>query len=656
MFSQLEVFDCWGRVALIVGSILSGYDGISRESPTKDVDPMRGGLVGESLGDALRPCSVDDLLLDADGGVREVVLDALITRPGTIHELTGAFANYYREVSNEVDRVFNLAVRRGGAYSGEAVYGLGLSSMLSGALTRGKAINADTASEALRLAAQAIPFMRGFDRAILIIEALRPLSRLAPHWYVAFLAGLSGVSGLGDDVTEIIIGDMLELFNGYYETFRAMAWPLASVVEVVGSLFRGNPSLTSHRVAEVAGVIVKALGALPRRGPLVFVAWANAMYPILMNEVVGELVRSGLGVSDLVGLSRSILNGLGELRRDVNELLGDADFRGYVEARGFIADELSMNQVLTSAEARLRHALGSYALVNDKPSEAEAWFSEAAETLGAHVERFPFEHLALKSRAIATPTLDRFWDLLDGFRDLALDAYRMYDASPRLSMTALNIVSDYLVVSAALNDLDSIIEGLTYFTQMLSDLRLTHGFIHVVTKLTINAMLNQPQTLAHHLLITPTELINAFRSRVHDIDPATLETALGLGGNDGIVDVGAVVFRFGEGIGGRGKVLNELGINTDELLNEFMGLINSLDGKSLTHLVVPKSAFGRLAAIMHALVEGWHDLTRAHALMGLVESGTKLQARLFRELYNTCCDKSDDNYRLALAKLYLYHV
>lgn len=72
MFSQLEVFDCWGRVALIIGSILSGYDGISRESLTKDADPVRGGLVGESLGDALRPCSVDDLLLNVDGGVKEV--------------------------------------------------------------------------------------------------------------------------------------------------------------------------------------------------------------------------------------------------------------------------------------------------------------------------------------------------------------------------------------------------------------------------------------------------------------------------------------------------------------------------------------------------------------------------------------------------------
>jgi hypothetical protein len=364
------------------------------------------------------------------------------------------------------------------------------------------------------------------------------------------------------------------------------------------------------------------------------------------------LVRSGLGVGDLIDLSRSILNGLGELRRDVNELLGDAGFRGYVEAREFIADELSMNQVLTSAEALLRHALGSYALVNDKPSEAEAWFSEATETLGAHVERLPFEHLALKSRAIATPTLDGFWDLLNGFRDLALNACRMYDASPRLSTTALSAVSDYLVVSAALNDLDSIIEGLTYFTQMLSDLRLTHGFMHVVTKLTINAILNQPQTLAHHLLTTPTELINAFGARFHDIDPATLETVLGLGG-DGVIDVGVVVFRFGEGIGGR--VLNELGINASELLNEFMGLINSLDGKSLIHLVVPRSVIGRLAAIMHALVEGWHDLARAHALMGIAESSTKLQARLFREFYDACCDKDYDNYRLALAKLYLYH-
>jgi hypothetical protein len=121
-----------------------------------------------------------------------------------------------------------------------------------------------------------------------------------------------------------------------------------------------------------------------------------------------------------------------------------------------------------------------------------------------------------------------------------------------------------------------------------------------------------------------------------------------------LVDVDGVVSRFGEGIGGR--VLNELGINTDELLNEFTGLINSLNENSLIHLVVPRSVIGRLAAIMHALVEGLHDLARAHALMGIAESSTKLQARLFREFYDVCCDKDYDNYRLALAKLYLYHV
>ena len=120
------------------------------------------------------------------------------------------------------------------------------------------------------------------------------------------------------------------------------------------------------------------------------------------------------------------------------------------------------------------------------------------------------------------------------------------------------------------------------------------------------------------------------------------------------VPVDVVVFRFGEGIGG--KVLNELGINASELLNEFMGLINNLDKKSLTHLMVPRSVIGRLTAMMHALVEGLHDLARAHALMGLLESSTKLQARLFREFYDACCDKDYDNYRLALARLYLYHV
>jgi hypothetical protein len=102
--------------------------------------------------------------------------------------------------------------------------------------------------------------------------------------------------------------------------------------------------------------------------------------------------------------------------------------------------------------------------------------------------------------------------------------------------------------------------------------------------------------------------------------------------------------------------LKGFGFDAESLINEFKGLVNGLDGKSLAQLIAPTSSMARLALMLHALVNGNEELAKAHALIGTVETtGSKLLSRLFLETYKECCDLNDE-FRRAIAKLFFYHV
>jgi len=105
--------------------------------------------------------------------------------------------------------------------------------------------------------------------------------------------------------------------------------------------------------------------------------------------------------------------------------------------------------------------------------------------------------------------------------------------------------------------------------------------------------------------------------------------------------------------------LRELGFDTDALISEFEKLVYGLDGKSLAQLLTIGSSTTQLALMLHALISGNEKLAKAHALYGAVRVAGKLPGRLFLEAYKECkecCDLDKDEFRLALARLFFYHV
>jgi hypothetical protein len=105
--------------------------------------------------------------------------------------------------------------------------------------------------------------------------------------------------------------------------------------------------------------------------------------------------------------------------------------------------------------------------------------------------------------------------------------------------------------------------------------------------------------------------------------------------------------------------LRELGFDANKLISEFEKLVYRLDGKSLAQLIAPRFSMARLALMLRALITGDEKLAKALALYGAINSSYKLLRRLFLEAYKECkecCELECESFRLALARLFFYHI
>jgi len=183
----------------------------------------------------------------------------------------------------------------------------------------------------------------------------------------------------------------------------------------------------------------------------------------------------------------------------------------------------------------------------------------------------------------------------------------------------------------------------------------------VLTRLTLNALL-RPRVglsgeLEGRLIVEPRELINAFGPHMYieflpalmvafgvikkpedvgemcvsindSIKRRTCRYAISVAMNDNAAVVllrGWLIDAFRGLLFEKLGLLKELGADADALLNEFRGLVDGLDGKSLAQLLAPTNSIARLALMLRALINGDEELAKAqklakaHALMGAVK-------------------------------------
>jgi hypothetical protein len=679
--NTLKLFsNCWKRAALIIGYALAGYGSVPRpEDLRKDV--------AESLGDALNRCEIDDYLLVGDEIPQLIpqLIQRLIRNYACI--LAEAFIDKYGEAVAEVRRVLNIAKDRD-ISDAEEFYGLGLASIIAKAVESDKPIKPSDADAALHIASFAILDVASPDLIRPILDVLEPLRGKAPHRYLELLAPASDMENLDRDTVEYIFDELNEILDDYGDVVKRYAWSLVYAIDVYTNLLRGYLMYFSDEtdIEDVVGRVVGLLNELDKLSPsLGVIAWAHALAPALEHEDVRELMEKALSI-DVVDKANEVLEKLSKLRGKVKGLMRNKEFMGYVESGYVKADEEAVKTAILEASSHLKSALARYRLDNDELKEAEELFNEVAEErgeIGEYEGYLVARGLALRVEAIKDPLAGD--ELVKKFQQLYEETFNEEHFKPTAEYLsdASGTLGDYLVSLALTGDGKKINELPEEHWQVLN----ADKQVSVLTRLTLNALLRPRGRLSGKLegklSVNPEELINAFESDVDSellpalrvalgiakpedeiepcvefIDEGCIDSILAVEGDSAAVERlrNRLINAFREVLNVRLNSFKELGVNADVLFNEFRGLVNGLDGKSLVQLPAPISSMARLALMLHALINGDEELAKAHALIGALYYG-KLLGRLFLEAYRACCDlKNSEEFRRVIASLFFFHV
>jgi len=672
--------DCWKRATLIIGYVSAGYSIVPRpEDLPSDV--------AESLGDVLKRCGIDDYLL-VGSKIPPLIMGLAYTRA-----LAEAFVDMHNKVIEEVNMILEVAKERvvkntgdkGDIYVVETFYGLGLASIIAYAAGLGKVVGPDDADTALHIASFAIQYVASADLIMPILSALRPLRDKSPHRYLGLLSSASSIESLNSDTVGYILNELNEILDNYGDVVREHTSSLVHAIIAYTNLLRRHPGyFSSDEIKSMVDKVADLLNELSRfRTSLGIIAWAFALASALDSEDARGHMEKALSV-DVASKASEVLDELNKMRERVQELINDEEFVSYVESRHVKADEKTVKWIILDATLNLKHALALYKLDNNELREATRLFNEAAVE---YKEISDYEnYLVDRSWALRVKTIEGslFGDkLVNEFQRLYEETFneeRFMPTAWYLSI-ASGTLGNYLVSLALTGDDKKINELLEKHWWVLN----AYGLVSVLTRLMLNALLGPRVGLSGELegrlSVNPEELINAFKSHMHSESLPALMVALGITKpEDGVTMCVPIkdsikgermicgdsaikwlrrrlVNDFRKSLIKRFGQLKELGVNADKLIDEFRGLVNGLDGKSLVRLIAPTDSRTRLALMLHALVNGDGRLAKAHALIGAVEAiGSKLLTRLFLEAYKACCDLGKDEFRRAIARLFFLHV
>jgi gas vesicle protein len=678
---------CWKRAALITGYSLAGRILL----PQAEDLPWN---VVELLNDALKPCGVDDYLLV--GNIIPSLIEVLIL--GSRFELSTiveAFVDKYNDAISEIKNVLNNA-RREGITPAERLYGLGLALIVASAVKLGKDVSSDDIDAAIRIASSAVQYVALISyKPILYI--LKPLRDKAPHSYLTLLAVASTVELLDSETARLVFDELNYILNIHRDEVKKHAWSLVDAMSAYSELFikhfnKHLSYLDNKMVEEMVGRVAELLREL---GDTVLgtIVWAFALAPALIHEHVRMLMERELHI-DVIKKVDYVINKLNELRENVKELLGDEEFMGYAESIFFKADENAVKKIILSKSLYLKNTLAHYKLNKDELNEAAGLFEKVAngiKEIGEFENYLISRCWVLRVKAIEGSLTSN--DLVKKYDQLFNEAWNNFVPTvPYLDQTS-DILYNYLVSLALTNNINKACELLKKYWAILNvDEKLS-----VITRLILNILLGSKNGLDDRLkdmlVVDPEELIEVFEDEMRNEFLPALKIAYGLvkpedgireceelakdqakirckdavlavgGRGDAIERVrGLLIDNFQESILIKEKrdLFKELGVDYNELLSmfdKFMELVYGLDGRSLVQLIAPNDlgSRARLALMLYALINGNHELVKAHALYDTAWTSSKLIIRLLLEAYKTCCDLSSENFRKALARLSFYH-
>jgi energy-coupling factor transporter ATP-binding protein EcfA2 len=650
--------NCWQRVALIVGHALAGYPKLpKRKRLAKDVV--------EALGDALKPCAVDAYLTIDDKIPPLSIGVARLMHKRELNILSPLAETKTIDDVRKTAEGLLAKWRRSGINLHEAFYALGLA-----ALAAGGKVNKKTADRLLYAASFAVQEVAHPAAVLPVLAALRPLGKKAPHRYVSLLAAASELRTLGQKTVEYIYVALQKLKNLLTETGHL--WPLVEAVRTYSNLMRRRQwhigGLLKEAVADMCKLYSKVKGrddttasgnGLLAQRPSYTTAKVYVLAVALGSDVLVPLVQWHCGLGDLekeAEAVRSVLDWAADHPEELKKIMeNDKDFAEWVRVRDVTEDA---KRVIEDLRVRLTYVLARYKLNHapdaEKLEEVAKEFEKAAE-MRIKLEQWGgyliARSLTLRARVFAAKSWGELLERAEGFWELWEEAKKQLKPTARYLATAALPLGEYLVYLAASGDKRGAEELLKKWLWLLD----------YDPRASVNARL-MLRVLGVGEGARLNEVVDVFESSIwREYRPALLMLAGRLQKDEASnrckklpkpeVCVNAVAAATGDQ-----DAIKGLKSEIEWEVPEASLLLDRVDGRTLAEVLAPKYPSAQLAFTLLATVEGRADAVRLHGLWGSAISREPLPRQLSRAVYENCGDLNREECRVALLKLYYYHV
>jgi len=662
VFKRGESRGCWKRAALIVGHALAGHLVLLTTKLPEHV--------AEALGDALKPCVVDDYLtIDSEMPWLSICIAQLmpirelnILSPYTDVEIIKAA----KETAEELMKQW----RRRGFGLAEVIYALGLATLAAGAEVDGKT------ADLLFYAASATVQLVTHPMAVLpVLAALRPLGEMAPHRYVVALASASELETLDHETVEYIYDALQQLRDRLLEAERR--WPLVEAVRAYSNLVRKHLMRIKHLQKNAVVNMCQLYGEVRKRNAAVApesglsahrlfdaIARVCVLAVALESDDLVRHMRKHCGLGDLERETEAVRNLLDDAAAHPEELRKimekDADFAEWVTARnvtgdaGLLIEDLRVWLTYELAHYELDHALDEKGELDaEKLEEATGEFEKAAEIsrkLKLWENYLTARGLALRTHVLAAKSWGGLLERAKGFLELWREAEKYPQPTTGYFKAANLTLGQCLVYLAASGDKEMAEKLLKEWRWLLD----YDPEVSVVTRLMLKlfsvgegARLKDVVDVFGPWLppeFWPTILMQTGRLQKEE----ALEICKKLPNSE--VCVGAVASVAGD-LDAAEKLKLEIKSETPEA----RPLLNEVDGRTLVEALATTYSHARLAFMLLAAVEGRDDAVRLHGLLGSVAYVDNVNQPLFRAVYENCGDLNSEGCRMALLKMYYYH-
>jgi len=662
VFKRGESRRCWKRAAFIAGHALAGYLVLLTTKPPEHV--------AEALGDALKPCDVDDYLT-IDGKIPW--LSICIAQLMPIRELN--ILSPYTDVEiikaakKTAEELMKQWRRRGFSLT-EVIYALGLATLAAGA-----EVDGETVDRLLHAASATVQLVTHPMAVLPVLAALRPLGEKAPHRYIVTLAAASELETLDHETVEYIYDALQQLRDRLLEAGRL--WPLVEAVRAYSNMVRKHLMRIKHLQKNAVAKMCQLYGEVRKRNAAVApesglsahrlfdaIARACVLAVVLESDDLVRHVRKHCGLGDLEREAEAVRNVLDDATAHPEELRkimeNDADFAEWVTARnvagdaGLLIEDLRACLTYELARYKLDHAIDEKGELDaEKLEEVAEEFEKAAEIsrkLKLWENYLTARGWALRARVLAAESWEELLERAKGFWELWREAEK-YPKPTTGYFKAANLTLGQCLVYLAVSG------NKAETVKLLKEWRWLLDYdpeVSVVTRLMIKlfsvgegARLKDVVDVFGPWLppeFWPTLLMLTGRLQKEE----ALELCKKLPKSEVCVD--AVV-----SVAGDQEAAEKSKLEIKSETPKTRPLRNEVDGRTLVEALATTYSHARLAFMLLAAVEGRGAAVRLHGLLGSVAYVDNVNQPLFRAVYENCGDLNSEGCRMALLKLYYYH-